>query len=111
MIDLTIDDQTLEKNIAFCKEKKIVLPTFAMMKDPASIPAAIKAQLETIGLWDVHSANLFRISWKNEQKDFGGRFGGPNYFVLPPALTGCRANIIMLSGRWFPTGAHKVGAT
>jgi cysteine synthase len=111
MIDLTINPEIMEKNIAFCREKKITLPTFAMMKDPNTIPAAMKDQLKTIGLWDLHSANLFRITWKNEQKDSGGLFGGANHFILPPELTGCRADIIMLSGRWFPTGAHKVGAT
>ena len=111
MIDLSIHPRTLGKNISFCKEKKIVLPTFAMMKNPDKIPAAIKEQLKGIGLWDLHSANLFRISWKNEQKDSGGLFGGVNHILLPPELTGCRANIIMISGRWFPTGAHKVGAT
>jgi cysteine synthase len=31
--------------------------------------------------------------------------------VLPPELTGVRARIIALVGKWFPTGAHKVGAT
>ncbi|WP_300458711.1 pyridoxal-phosphate dependent enzyme [Desulfobacula sp.] len=111
MIDLTITPEILEKNIAFCREKKIILPTFAMMKNPETIPTAMKDQLKTIGLWDLHSANLFRITWHNEQKDSGGLFGGANHFILPPELTGCRANIIMLSGRWFPTGAHKVGAT
>ncbi|WP_457552176.1 pyridoxal-phosphate dependent enzyme [Desulfobacula sp.] len=111
MMDLTINAKTLEKNVAFCREKNIILPTFAMMKDPDKIPAAVKDQLKHIGLWDLNSANLFRISWRNEQKDFGGLFNGANHFVLPPELTGCRANIIMLSGRWFPTGAHKVGAT
>jgi len=111
MIDLTINEETLAKNIEYCREKKISLPTFAMMKDPSKIPAKIKDQLKDIGLWDLHSANLYRISWKNEQKDSGGLFGGANHIVLPPELTGCRANIIMMSGRWFPTGAHKVGAT
>lgn len=111
MLDLTIHSKILEKNIEFCRKKKISLPTFAMMKDPEKIPAAIKEQLKGIGLWDLHSANLFRISWNNEQKDSGGQFGPVNHFVLPPELTGCPANIIMLSGRWFPTGAHKVGAT
>ncbi|MCG8636851.1 MAG: pyridoxal-phosphate dependent enzyme [Desulfobacterales bacterium] len=111
MIDLTVRTRTMEKNIQFCKEKKIALPTFAMMKDPGKIPDSIKTQLKDIGLWDLHSANLFRISWKNEQKDAGGLYGSPNHIILPPELTGCRANIIMLSGRWFPTGAHKVGAT
>jgi cysteine synthase A len=111
MIDLTINHEALAKNIEYCREKKISLPTFAMMKDPGKIPAAIKDQLSNIGLWDLHSANLYRISWNNEQKDSGGLFGGVNHFVLSPELTGCRANIIMISGRWFPTGAHKVGAT
>ncbi len=111
MIDLTINKEIQAKNIAYCRDKKITLPTFAMMKDPSKIPAAVKDQLKEIGLWDLHSANLYRISWSNEQKDSGGLYGGPNHFVLPPELTGCKANIIMLSGRWFPTGAHKVGAT
>lgn len=111
MIDLSINTRTLEKNIAFCREKKIALPTFEMMRNPDKIPASVKEQLKGIGLWDLHSANLFRISWKNEQKDSGGLFEGVNHILLPPELTGCRANIIMISGRWFPTGAHKVGAT
>ena len=111
MIDLSVNPQTLEKNIAFCREKKIALPTFEMMKNPENIPATIKDQLKEIGLWDLHSANLFRITWKNQQKDAGGLFGAVNHLELPPVLTGCRANIIMISGKWFPTGAHKVGAT
>ena len=111
MIDLTIDKETLEKNIDYCREKGITLPTFSMMRDPQTIPEKITEQLRDIGLWDLHSANLYRISWNNEPKDSGGLFGGVNHIVLPPELTGCRATIIMLTGRWFPTGAHKVGAT
>ena len=26
-------------------------------------------------------------------------------------MTGCKAKIVVLVGKWFPTGAHKVGAT
>ncbi|MCP4629925.1 MAG: pyridoxal-phosphate dependent enzyme [bacterium] len=111
MIDLTIHPKTLENNIAYCREKKITLPTFAMMKNPQRVPEKIKDQLKATGLWDLHSANLYRITWKNEPKDSGGLYGGVNHIVLPPKLTGCRATIIMLTGRWFPTGAHKVGAT
>jgi cysteine synthase A len=111
LIDLTIHSKTLEKNIAYCREKGINLPTFAMMKNPDMVPEKIKDRLKTIGLWDLHSANLYRITWNNEPRDTGGLFGRVNHFVLPPALTGCRAKIIMLAGRWFPTGAHKVGAT
>jgi len=111
VIDLTIHPDTLESNIAYCREKGITLPTFAMMRNPETVPETIKETLRTIGLWDLHSANLYRITWQNDPVDSGGRFGGVNHMVLPPELTGCRATIIMLTGRWFPTGAHKVGAT
>jgi cysteine synthase len=33
-----------------------------------------------------------------------------NYLEFPPGLTGVPARIVMLLGKWFPTGAHKVGA-
>ena len=111
MIDLTIHSDTLQKNIDYCRAKNITLPTFSMMKNPAEIPQSIKDTLAATGLWDLHSVNLYRISWNNEPRDHGGLFGGVNHIVLPPELTGCRATIIMLTGRWFPTGAHKVGAT
>ena len=111
MIDLTIHSETLESNIAYCREKGITLPTFSMMKNPETVPEKIKSQLESTGLWDLHSANLYRITWKNEPKESGGLYNGVNHIVLPPELTGCKATIIMLVGRWFPTGAHKVGAT
>ena len=40
----------------------------------------------------------------------GGAFGDVNYIELPSSLTGVPARIIGLVGKWFPTGAHKVGA-
>ncbi len=111
MIDLTLHPETLEKNVAYCRKKGISLPTFAMMRNPERVPAGIREQLRSIGLWDLHPANLYRITWQNEPREAGGLYGEVNHFLLPPALTGCRATIIMLAGRWFPTGAHKVGAT
>jgi cysteine synthase A len=85
------------------------------MKDPSLIPEGVKERLKGIGLWDVNSLNLFRITWKNEPTAFGGGFGAGsgqvNYIELPPELTGVPARIICLVGKWFPTGAHKVGAT
>jgi cysteine synthase len=66
--------------------------------------------LKGIGLWDLHPRNLFRITWKNEPVPSGGGFGGVNYMELPKSLTGVDARIVVLVGKWFPTGAHKVGA-
>ncbi len=111
MIDLTLHADILEKNIAYCREKGITLPTFEMMRHPEKVPEKVKKKLKNTGLWDVDSANLYRITWNNQPQESGGLFGGVNHFLLPPELTGCKATIIMLAGRWFPTGAHKVGAT
>jgi cysteine synthase len=70
----------------------------------------VKEDLRRIGLWDVHPRNLFRITWHNEPKASGGGFGRVNYLELPRSLTGVAARIVVLIGKWFPTGAHKVGA-
>src|SRR5688572_2997781 len=82
-----------------------------MMKDPSLLPEEIREGLKNVGLWDVNSLNLARITWKNEPAEAGGGFGGVNYLEIPSALTGINARVIMLIGKWFPTGAHKVGAT
>jgi cysteine synthase len=111
MIDLTINEEQLERTIKRAREKNIVIPTFAEMKNPELIPDKIKDKLKGIGLWDINSYNLFRITWKNEPQKKGGLFGGVNFIELPPELTGVKARIFALIGKWFPTGAHKVGAT
>ncbi|OJX46155.1 MAG: pyridoxal-5-phosphate-dependent protein subunit beta [Chloroflexi bacterium 44-23] len=109
-IDLTLNKLGRENAIKRFREQNIILPTFAQMRNPELIPAGIKAELDSIGLWDIHPRNLFRISWKNEPKASGGEFVGVNYFELPSSLTGVNARIIMLVGKWIPTGSHKVGA-
>lgn len=111
MINLKVQPDIRRRNIDRCRERSIVLPTYAQMRDPARIPASVRDRLRSVGLWDVDPLNLFRITWKNEPVDHGGTFGGVNWMEIPPALTGVPARIIALVGHWFPTGAHKVGAT
>ncbi|MGD8462840.1 MAG: pyridoxal-phosphate dependent enzyme [Anaerolineae bacterium] len=111
MIDLTIYEEQLERTVQRARERNIIVPTFAQMRDPSLIPDAVKSKLADVGLWDINSLNLFRITWKNEPVAQGGQYGGVNYIELPPSLTGVEARIICLVGKWFPTGAHKVGAT
>jgi cysteine synthase len=109
-IDLTMNYDDRKRVIQRARERDIIIPTFAQMKDPGLIPAKIKEQLRNIGLWDVNSRNLFRITWKNEPIAQGGGYAGVNYIEFPSALTGTEARIIALVGKWFPTGSHKVGA-
>ena len=110
-IDLTLFPDRLKNTIKRARERNIIIPTFAQMKNPALIPEKVKEDLKTIGLWELNPRNLFRITWKNEPKENGGGFGGVNYLELPKSLTGVDARIIVLVGKWFPTGAHKVGAS
>jgi len=109
-IDLTVYPDRLERTIKQVRERNIIIPTFAQMKDPGAIPPKIKEALKNVGLWDISPLNLFRITWKNEPVASGGGFGGVNYIEFPSSLTGTPARVVALVGKWFPTGAHKVGA-
>ncbi len=109
-IDLAIHPERRKRAVDRVRERNIIIPTFAQMKNPALIPDRIKQELGSVGLWDLNPRNLFRITWKNQPVAKGGGFGGVNYMELPPSLTGTPARIIVLVGKWFPTGAHKVGA-
>lgn len=106
----TYSDQILEKAILRYRERGIILPTFKQQRNPELIPENVKKQLKTIGLWDLNPLNLFRITWKNEPVEMGGLYGKVNYIELPKAITGTDAKIVLMIGKYFPTGAHKVGA-
>ncbi len=111
MINLKINEEKLKKTVKRARENNIILPTFKQMKNPELIPEKIKEKLKNIGLWDINSYNLFRITWKNEPVKDGGLYDGVNYIEFPPELTGVESRILAVVGKWFPTGAHKVGAT
>ena len=110
MLDLTINEAGLEKAVQRAREKNIIIPTMQQMRNPQLIPEPIRHKLRSLGLWDLDPTNLFRISWKNEPVASGGGFGDVNHIELPSSLTGVRARIVLMVGKWFPTGAHKVGA-
>lgn len=103
------DDEFLNRTIKRCKEKNIVLPTFKELKHPESISEEIQAKLKNIDFQDIHPLNLFRINWRNNPETKG--IGEINYLEIPKEITGVKARIIGLVGKFFPTGAHKVGAT
>ncbi|MGB5292131.1 MAG: pyridoxal-phosphate dependent enzyme [Lysobacterales bacterium] len=103
-------EDVLKKSVKRARERNIILPTFAQMKNPDLVPERIKTRLGQVGLWDMDPVNLFRITWKNEPVAQGGGYGEGNWIEFPSSLTGVDARIVGISGKWFPTGAHKVGA-
>ncbi|MDR2137042.1 MAG: pyridoxal-phosphate dependent enzyme [Synergistaceae bacterium] len=112
MIDLTMNEENLKRSVELAKKRNVLIPTFRQMKNPgAHTPARIQEKLKQTGLWDVDPANLFRITWKNQPQKSGGLYGKVNAFELPREITGVKARIFALCGKWFPTGAHKVGAS
>jgi cysteine synthase A len=104
-------NKVLENTVNRCRERNIIIPTYEEMAHPEKIPRGIMDELKEIGLWDLHSRNLFRITWKNEPVKFGGGYGGVNFLEIPSELSGVNARIMILIGKYFPTGSHKVGAT
>ena len=109
--DGIVNGEVVKRTVERMRERNIILPTYEEMRNPERIPGKIKDELKGVGLWDLNPRNLFRISWKNEAVRFGGGFSGVNYIELPKEITGVPARIIVLLGKYFPTGSHKVGAT
>ena len=77
MLDFTINEKGLKNNIERAKAQNIILPTIDQQMHPEKVPEKILAKLKNVGLWDIDPVNLFRITWKNEQKESGGLFHGP----------------------------------
>lgn len=104
----SINREVLAKAVKRARERGIILPTFAQQKNPSLIPPKIVEKLRSVSMEEVNPLNLFRITWKNDPAT--GGFGEGNWLEFPPELTGVPARIVGLVGKFFPTGAHKVGA-
>ncbi|MBU1093705.1 MAG: pyridoxal-phosphate dependent enzyme [Firmicutes bacterium] len=77
-------------------------PTYDEMLYPDHIDPAIRKKALHAKTDELDPVNLFNITWKNEKNEV-------NKIVLPKALTGVDANIVVMLGRYFPSGSHKVG--
>ena len=107
VVDRSVYDRTVER----FRERKIALPTFAELTDPATIPPEVRASLADVGPDDADPRNLFRVHWHNDAERTGF-VDLPAHVVLPEALTGTQAKILVLLADRFPMiGAHKVLAT
>ncbi|MBI6546919.1 MAG: pyridoxal-phosphate dependent enzyme [Cyanobacteria bacterium NC_groundwater_1444_Ag_S-0.65um_54_12] len=79
-------------------------PTFEEMLYPERVaPDLRKRAALAVEQKSLDPVNLFNITWKDPA-------GGVRYLLVPPELSGVRAPILVLLGKYFPTGSHKVGA-
>ena len=78
-------------------------PTFEEMLHPQSIPDDIRKQaIDARKANPLDPINLFNITWRNGQNEI-------NHVILPPELTGVKTPIVVMYGREYPSGSHKVG--
>jgi len=74
------------------------------MRYPETIEPAVRARaLKAREADPLDPVNLYNISWRGPDNEI-------SHFVVPPAVTGVEAPIVVIYGREFPTGSHKVGA-
>jgi cysteine synthase len=79
-------------------------PTFEEMLHPQKIDPAIRTRAQAARLTaPLDPINLYNITWRDVN-------GATSHVVLPKALTGIDAEIVVIYGRDFPSGSHKVGA-
>jgi cysteine synthase len=86
----------------------IAFPTFAQLANPQTIGPAIRDALRDVDPDAPHPLNLFRVHWHNGA-DRRSVVDIPEHVVLPGALTGVPAPIVVALGNRFPMiRAHKV---
>jgi cysteine synthase A len=79
-------------------------PTFEEMLHPEKVDPQIRRRaLAAKRDNPLDPVNLYNITWRDEHSQV-------NHVVLPKALTGVDCEIVVLYGKEFPSGSHKVGA-
>lgn len=77
-------------------------PTYDEMLNPTRLDETLSAKVTKAKEDELNPLNLFNITWRNNE-------GKVNKVVLPKELTGVDANIVVMLGKYFPSGSHKVG--
>jgi cysteine synthase len=85
-------------------ERKIPFgPSYDEMLYPERIDGKVREKaLTALEGNELDPVNLFNITWKDEDNKV-------RKIVLPREMTGVDANIVVMLGKGFPSGSHKVG--
>jgi cysteine synthase len=103
-----VDRQVYERTSRAFAATDLVLPTFAELAHPETVPAETRRRLAAIDPDAPHPLNLFRVHWNNA-RDRRGSVAVPDHIVLPSSLTGVAAPVVVALGDRFPMiHAHKV---
>jgi cysteine synthase len=103
-----VDEAVYDRAVGRFAEADIVLPTFAQLADPSTIPVPIAEALTAVDPDAADPLNLFRGHWYNDATR-RGLVDVPEHLVLPPELTGVEATIVVALGDRFPMiRSHKV---
>ena len=103
-----VDPHVYRRTVERFREAGIIMPTFAQLADPSTIPSGIAAEVRGVEPDAPHPRNLFRAHWYN---GWGSPdpLALPEHVVLPPELTGVGSPIVVLLGDRFPMiHSHKV---
>jgi len=104
VVDRTAYDHAVHR----FREAQITLPTFAELADPYRHLAGMQPLLAGVDPDEAHPLNLFRVHWYNGVVQRTA-VPLPEHRILPPALTGVDAPIVVALGDRFPMiRAHKV---
>lgn len=78
-------------------------PTYEEMLYPQLVnPSERDRAIRMLGENEYDPVNLFNITWKDADNKV-------RKVILPKELTGVDANIVVMLGKYFPSGSHKVG--
>jgi len=77
-------------------------PTYDEMANPAHIDPKIRKKALEGFENELDPINLFNINWRDDKNEV-------HKFILPKEMTGVDANIVVLLGKYYPSGSHKVG--
>ena len=103
-----IDQNAYRRNVERLQEAGVVLPKIAELADPAAHLSDKAAQIAEADPDGADARNLFRVHWHNGS-DRRSLAEVPDHIVLPEALTGISAKIVVALGNRFPmVNAHKV---
>jgi cysteine synthase len=103
-----VDHRAYEHAVERFRHNRIVMPTFAEVADPLTVPAERLDGLAGLDPDAPDPRNLFRVHWHNAA-DRRGRTALPGFVLLPRTLTGVDAPIAVALADRFPLiASHKV---